>query len=152
MRVTGHEIAEGDLITIDGSTGEVMLGEVATVQPELAGDFGTLMGWADKVRRLGVRANAETPADCRTAREFGAEGIGLCRTEHMFFDSERITNVRRMILAEDEAGRRAALADLLPAQRIGLRGDFPDHGGPAGHDQTARPAAPRIPAPGSRRA
>jgi len=117
MRVTGHEVGEGDLITIDGSTGEVMLGEVATVQPELAGDFGTLMGWADKVRRLGVRANAETPADCRTAREFGAEGIGLCRTEHMFFDSERITNVRRMILAENEAGRRAALADLLPAQR-----------------------------------
>ena len=75
------------------------------------------MGWADKVRRLGVRANAETPADCATAREFGAEGVGLCRTEHMFFDSERIAAVRRMILAEDEAGRRAALADLLPAQR-----------------------------------
>jgi pyruvate,orthophosphate dikinase len=117
MKVAGHEIEEGEIITIDGSTGEVMLGAVATVQPELAGDFGTLMGWADKVRRLGVRANAETPADCATAREFGAEGIGLCRTEHMFFDSERITNVRRMILAEDEAGRRAALADLLPAQR-----------------------------------
>ena len=107
-------------ITIDGSTGEVMLGEVPTVQPELVGDFGTLMAWADRKRRLRVRANAETPLDCRTAREFGAEGIGLCRTEHMFFDSERIMNVRQMILAEDEAGRRAALADLLPAQR----GDF----------------------------
>ena len=117
MRVGGHEIVEGDVITIDGSTGEVMIGAVPTVQPELVGDFGTLMGWADKVRRLGVRANAETPADCATAREFGAEGVGLCRTEHMFFDSERIANVRRMILAEDEAGRRAALADLLPAQR-----------------------------------
>ncbi|HEV2080041.1 MAG TPA: pyruvate, phosphate dikinase [Allosphingosinicella sp.] len=117
FRVGGHEVREGDTITIDGSTGEVMLGAVPTVQPEMAGDFGTLMEWADKVRRLGVRANAETPNDCRTAREFGAEGIGLCRTEHMFFDSERITNVRRMILAEDEAGRRAALEKLLPAQR-----------------------------------
>ena len=117
MRVGGHDIAEGDVITIDGASGEVMLGEVATVQPELVGDFGTLMAWADARRRLKVRANAETPADCRAAREFGAEGIGLCRTEHMFFDAERIMNVRRMILAADEAGRRAALADLLPAQR-----------------------------------
>jgi pyruvate,orthophosphate dikinase len=120
MRVGGVEVREGETITLDGSTGEVMLGAVATVQPELVGDFGTLMVWADKVRRLGVRTNAETPQDCRTAREFGAEGIGLCRTEHMFFDAERITNVRQMILAEDEAGRRAALSKLLPAQR----GDF----------------------------
>jgi pyruvate, orthophosphate dikinase len=117
MRVGGHDIAEGEVITIDGASGEVMLGKVATVQPELVGDFGTLMAWADSKRRLKVRANAETPADCRAAREFGAEGIGLCRTEHMFFDAERIMNVRRMILAADEAGRRAALADLLPAQR-----------------------------------
>ncbi|WP_324751317.1 pyruvate, phosphate dikinase [Sphingomonas sp. LY54] len=117
MRAAGHEIKEGDVITIDGSTGEVMLGAVPTVQPELAGDFAALMVWADKVRRLRVRANAETPLDCRTAREFGAEGIGLCRTEHMFFDAERISNVRQMILAETEAGRRAALAKLLPAQR-----------------------------------
>ncbi|HEV2817296.1 MAG TPA: pyruvate, phosphate dikinase [Allosphingosinicella sp.] len=120
MRVGGREIGEGALITLDGSTGEVMLGEVPTVQPELSGDFGTLMGWADARRRLGVRANAETPLDCRAAREFGAEGIGLCRTEHMFFDAERIANVRQMILAEDEAGRRRALDKLLPAQR----GDF----------------------------
>ncbi|HEY0412307.1 MAG TPA: pyruvate, phosphate dikinase [Allosphingosinicella sp.] len=120
MRAGAIVVREGETITIDGSTGEVMLGAVPTVQPELVGDFGTLMAWADKVRRLKVRANAETPQDCRTAREFGAEGIGLCRTEHMFFDAERITNVRRMILAEDEAGRRAALARLLPAQR----GDF----------------------------
>src|SRR4051812_31522934 len=117
MRVGGAEIREGEIITLDGSTGEVMLGAVATVQPELVGDFGTLMVWADKVRRLRVRTNAETPLDCRTAREFGAEGIGLCRTEHMFFDSERISNVRQMILAGDEAGRRAALSKLLPAQR-----------------------------------
>jgi pyruvate, orthophosphate dikinase len=120
MRVGGHEIGEGDLITLDGSSGEVMLGVVATVKPELVGDFGTLMEWADAKRRLKVRANAETPLDCRTAREFGAEGIGLCRTEHMFFEAERIANVRQMILAEDEAARRAALDKLLPAQR----GDF----------------------------
>ncbi|MBA3676789.1 MAG: pyruvate, phosphate dikinase [Sphingosinicella sp.] len=117
MRVGAIEVGEGDTTTIDGSTGEVMLGAVATIQPELVGDFGTLMEWADKVRRLRVRANAETPNDCRTAREFGAEGIGLCRTEHMFFDAERITNVRQMILAENETGRRAALDKLLPAQR-----------------------------------
>jgi pyruvate,orthophosphate dikinase len=117
MRVGGAEVKEGETITIDGASGEVMMGEVATVQPELVGDFGTLMTWADKVRRLRVRTNAETPGDCRTAREFGAEGIGLCRTEHMFFDADRITAVRQMILAENEAGRRAALAKLLPEQR-----------------------------------
>ena len=117
MRVAGREVREGEIITIDGTTGEVMLGEVPTVQPELAGDFGVLMGWADKVRRLKVRANAETPLDCRTARDFGAEGVGLCRTEHMFFDAKRITSVRQMILADNEAGRRAALEKLLPEQR-----------------------------------
>ena len=120
FRVAGREVKEGDTITIDGATGEVMMGKVATIQPELAGDFGTLMEWADKVRRLRVRTNAETPDDCRTAREFGAEGIGLCRTEHMFFDADRITAVRQMILASNEAGRRAALEKLLPEQR----GDF----------------------------
>jgi pyruvate,orthophosphate dikinase len=117
MRCAGREVNEGDIITIDGASGEVMIGEVPTVQPELAGDFGTLMEWADGVRRLKVRANAETPLDARTAREFGAEGIGLCRTEHMFFDAARITAVRQMILAEDEKGRRAALEKLLPEQR-----------------------------------
>nr|WP_317893077.1 pyruvate, phosphate dikinase [uncultured Sphingomonas sp.] len=117
MRVGTREIREGDTLTIDGSTGEVMAGSVPTVQPELAGDFGTLMEWADGVRRLKVRANAETPLDCRTARDFGAEGIGLCRTEHMFFEGSRITAVRQMILAEDEKGRRAALDKLLPEQR-----------------------------------
>ncbi|MEM1133694.1 MAG: pyruvate, phosphate dikinase [Pseudomonadota bacterium] len=117
LTITGREFREGDVLTIDGSTGEVMAGEVPTIQPELVGDFGTLMGWADTVRRLAVRTNAETPLDCQTARDFGAEGIGLCRTEHMFFDSARITAVRQMILAENEDGRRAALAKLLPEQR-----------------------------------
>lgn len=117
MRIGTREVREGEVLTIDGSTGEVMLGAVPTIQPELAGDFGTLMVWADEVRRLKVRTNAETPLDCRTAREFGAEGIGLCRTEHMFFDAARITAVRQMILASDEAGRRAALEKLLPEQR-----------------------------------
>ena len=107
----------GDILTLDGSTGEVMLGEVPTLQPELVGDFGVLMEWADKVRRLRVRTNAETPNDCAVAREFGAEGIGLCRTEHMFFDASRITAVRQMILADSEKGRREALAKLLPEQR-----------------------------------
>jgi pyruvate,orthophosphate dikinase len=117
MCVAGREVRGGDIITIDGSTGEVMIGEVPTVQPELAGDFDTLMVWADGVRRLKVRANAETPLDAKVAREFGAEGIGLCRTEHMFFDAARITAVRQMILAEDETGRRVALDKLLPEQR-----------------------------------
>jgi len=117
FRVGDRTIREGEVITIDGSTGEVMAGSVPTVQPELAGDFGTLMVWADKVRRLRVRTNAETPLDCRTARDFGAEGIGLCRTEHMFFEASRITAVRQMILASDEKGRRLALAKLLPEQR-----------------------------------
>lgn len=117
MRIGSREVRAGEVLTIDGTTGEVMLGAVPTIQPELAGDFGTLMVWADEVRRLKVRTNAETPLDCRTAREFGAEGIGLCRTEHMFFDAARITAVRQMILASDEAGRRAALDKLLPEQR-----------------------------------
>ena len=117
FRVGAREVREGDLVTIDGATGEVMLGAVPTVQPELAGDFGTLMEWADAKRRLKVRTNAETPLDCRTARDFGAEGIGLCRTEHMFFEPSRVTAVREMILAADEAGRRAALDKLLPEQR-----------------------------------
>ncbi|MEN2709885.1 pyruvate, phosphate dikinase [Sphingomonas sp. NPDC092331] len=117
FRVGTREVREGDLVTIDGATGEVMLGAVPTVQPELAGDFGTLMEWADAKRRLKVRTNAETPLDCRTARDFGAEGIGLCRTEHMFFEPSRVTAVREMILAADEAGRRAALDKLLPEQR-----------------------------------
>jgi pyruvate, orthophosphate dikinase len=124
FRVGGREVREGDLITIDGTSGEIMAGEVPTVQPELSGDFAALMVWADAARRMKVRANAETPEDCRIAREFGAEGVGLCRTEHMFFEASRITAVRQMILAEDEAGRRVALARLLPEQRADFTGIF----------------------------
>ena len=110
-------VKAGEVITIDGSTGEVMVGEVPTIQPELSGDFATLMGWADAIRRLKVHANAETTIDARAARRFGAEGIGLSRTEHMFFEADRIGAMRQVIMAEDEAGRRAALAELLPIQR-----------------------------------
>ena len=110
-------VNKGDVITIDGSSGEVILGRVPTQKPELSGDFETLMKWADEVRTLGIRTNAETPTDVQTALEFGAEGIGLCRTEHMFFDSDRISAVREMILADDENGRRQALDKLLPMQQ-----------------------------------
>jgi pyruvate,orthophosphate dikinase len=117
FRARGRVFRAGEVITIDGSRGEVLAGSVKMIEPELSGDFATLMGWADTVRRLKVRANAETPLDARTARGFGAEGVGLCRTEHMFFDADRIAAVREMILADDEQGRRAALARLLPMQR-----------------------------------
>ncbi|WP_306145328.1 pyruvate, phosphate dikinase [Roseibium sp. MMSF_3412] len=117
INAAGRMLKEGDIITIDGATGQVLSGEVKMLQPTLSGDFGTLMGWADNVRRMTVRTNAETPQDAKVAREFGAEGIGLCRTEHMFFEGERIIAVREMILADTEAGRRAALAKLLPMQR-----------------------------------
>ncbi len=117
MRVGNHLVKAGDAITIEGGTGEVFLGTVPTIKPELSGDFATLMGWADRIRRIGVRANADTPQDAHTAKAFGAEGIGLCRTEHMFFEEGRIVAVREMIVAEDARGRRAALAKLLPMQR-----------------------------------
>jgi pyruvate,orthophosphate dikinase len=117
MIAGGVTLKKGDILTIDGGNGEVLQGAIAMVKPEVTGEFATLMGWADAVRRMKVRANAETPNDARVARSFGAEGIGLCRTEHMFFDGERIVAVREMILAETEAGRRAALAKLLPMQR-----------------------------------
>ncbi|MEI3850091.1 MULTISPECIES: pyruvate, phosphate dikinase [Ensifer] len=110
-------LRKGDIITIDGSSGQVLKGSIAMLQPELSGDFGKIMAWADASRRMTVRTNAETPADARAARSFGAEGIGLCRTEHMFFEDDRINVMREMILADDEAGRRLALAKLLPMQR-----------------------------------
>jgi pyruvate,orthophosphate dikinase len=113
----GRTFKAGEVITIDGGKGEVLDGAVPMIEPELTGDFQTLMGWADGVRRLKVRANAETPLDAKTARGFGAEGIGLCRTEHMFFDDTRIAAVREMILADDEKGRRAALAKIAPFQK-----------------------------------
>ncbi|MEM7653804.1 MAG: pyruvate, phosphate dikinase, partial [Pseudomonadota bacterium] len=117
LSVRDHVVKEGEIITIDGGAGEVMLGEVATIKPELSGDFAELMVWADRHRRMRVRANAETPLDAQTAREFGAEGIGLCRTEHMFFDADRIIAVREMIMASDENGRRAALSKIQPYQK-----------------------------------
>lgn len=115
--VPGLTLKEGDVVTLDGATGQIIAGEVPTLRPELSGDFATLMEWSDLTRTLKVRANAETRTDADTARKFGAEGIGLCRTEHMFFDEDRIIAVREMILARDEAGRRAALEKILPMQR-----------------------------------
>ncbi|MEZ5810770.1 MAG: pyruvate, phosphate dikinase [Rhizobiaceae bacterium] len=113
----GRTLKKGDVITIDGGTGQVLDGAVAMLQPELSGEFAAIMEWADAVRRMKVRTNAETPTDARTARSFGAEGIGLCRTEHMFFEGDRIIAMREMILADSEDGRREALAKLLPMQR-----------------------------------
>lgn len=124
MTIKGVEIKEGDVITLDGTTGEVINGAVALKDAELTGDFGVFMGWADEVRKLKVRTNADTPHDAQVARKFGAEGIGLCRTEHMFFDPMRIKHMREMILAESEEARRAALAKLLPYQREDFKGLF----------------------------
>ena len=117
MTVSGVTLKAGDIVTIDGTTGQVLIGKVAMLEPELSGEFAQLMEWADKIRRMKVRANAETPNDAKVARNFGAEGIGLCRTEHMFFEGDRIVAVREMILSDDELGRRAALSKLLPIQR-----------------------------------
>ena len=117
VTVGGHVFRQGSIITIDGSTGQVLAGRVPMTEPALSGEFAVLMGWADKMRKLGVRANADTPNDARVALKFGAEGIGLCRTEHMFFEGDRIRAVREMILADDEKSRRAALDKLLPMQR-----------------------------------
>jgi pyruvate,orthophosphate dikinase len=117
MSAGGQTFKKGDHITVDGSTGQVLAGKVDMIEPQLSDEFATLIGWADKVRRLGVRANADTPADAKAAIRFGAEGIGLCRTEHMFFEEGRIQAVREMILADDEKSRRSAIARLLPMQR-----------------------------------
>lgn len=120
----GQTLKSGDIITIDGTSGEIIKGEIAMILPELSGDFKQLMGWADAIRRMKVRTNAETVTDAKTARDFGAEGIGLCRTEHMFFEAERITAVREMIMAEDKAGREAALAKIQPMQTEDFTGIF----------------------------
>ena len=124
ITVGGKTFKHGDTISIDGSTGEVMAGAITTKTPKLSGDFATVMKWADKYRKLGVRTNADTPADSKRAREFGAEGIGLCRTEHMFFEDDRILAMREMIVADDEKARRAALKKLLPHQRKDFVGIF----------------------------
>lgn len=124
LKVDTVVLKEGDYISIDGSTGEVMLGKVATVEPEVTGKFGTIMQWADEIRKLKVRTNADTPHDAKVARNFGAEGIGLCRTEHMFFEGDRIKAVREMILADTYEGRKKALDKLLPMQREDFYGIF----------------------------
>jgi pyruvate,orthophosphate dikinase len=122
--VKDTKVREGDFITLNGSTGEVLLGAAPLIMPEITGDFARFMGWVDECRTMGVRANADTPHDCDVARKFGAEGVGLCRTEHMFFDPERIKAVREMILADDEAGRRTALKKILPYQKKDFIGIF----------------------------
>src|SRR2546422_3770850 len=124
LHVNGRVVKWGQLITVDGTTGRVLLGAVKLVEPKLGSHYTKLMAWADEHRRLRVRANADTPADAKRAREFGAEGIGLCRTEHMFFEGDRITAMREMIVAPDEAGRRRALEKLLPMQREDFEGMF----------------------------
>jgi pyruvate,orthophosphate dikinase len=124
MSVDGKVLKEGDWISLNGSTGQVLEGKIETVDPELSGDFGDLMKLADKHTRMKVRTNADTPRDATVARQFGAQGIGLCRTEHMFFEGDRIKAMREMILADDEAGRRKALDKLLPIQRSDFEGIF----------------------------
>ena len=146
--VPGREliIKEGEVITLNGSTGEVILGEVATIEPELSGEFAELMKWADETRTLGVRTNADIPRDARQAVQFGAEGIGLCRTEHMFFAEDRIPIVQEMILADTSEERQEALDKLLPFQKKGFQGTVRGHGRTAGDHSDARSAAARIPA------
>ncbi len=124
IAIAGHTVKAGEFVTINGTTGDVMIGKVPTVDPTMTGDFATLMSWADKGRKLKIRTNADTPADAAKAREFGAEGIGLCRTEHMFFGDDRIAAVRQMILATDEAGRKAALDKIEPFQKADFVGIF----------------------------
>ena len=140
------KVQRGDFITLDGSTGDVMLGEAKLIQPELSGDFPQLMTWADKCRKIGVRANADTPKDAKVTKPFGGEGIGLCRTEHMFFEGDRIDAVREMILADDLEGRKKALAKLLPMQKQDFKGHPGDHGEPARDHPHPGPAAARVPA------
>jgi pyruvate,orthophosphate dikinase len=124
ITVAGQTVKAGEFITINGTTGDVMIGKVPTVAPTMTGDFATLMGWADKARKLKIRTNADTPADAAKSREFGAEGIGLCRTEHMFFGEDRITAMREMILADTQESRAKALAKLLPFQKADFVGIF----------------------------
>jgi pyruvate,orthophosphate dikinase len=124
FKVGKNTVKEGDWISLNGSTGNVYVGKIDTVEPKLSGDFATIMKWTDKYRKLGIRANADTPHDAQVAVKFGAEGIGLCRTEHMFFEGDRIRAFRQMILADDEEGRKKALAKLLPIQRKDFEGIF----------------------------
>ena len=152
VRIGDHVVKAGDFLTIDGTLGDVMIGQMPTVAPTISGDFAELMTWADKSRKLRVRTNADTPKDAAKAREFGAEGIGLCRTEHMFFEGQRIVDMRKMILADDEAGRKAALDALEPYQRDDFVGIFEAMAGPPRHHPPPRPPVARVPAPRRRRA
>ena len=124
MKTTGEVVKEGDFITLDGGDGTVYLGKLNTQDPELSGDFGTIMNWSSELKRLKIRTNADTPHDAKVARRFGAEGIGLCRTEHMFFEGDRIKAVREMILSANLEGRKKALAKLLPYQKKDFIGLF----------------------------
>ena len=147
-RIGTEEIHAGDYLTIDGSTGQVMLGQAPLIKADFGGDFAELMAWADGYRVLGVRCNADTPQDAEIARRFGAEGIGLCRTEHMFFAEDRIMAVRQMIVADTVEQRREALAQILPMQKNDFQGDLPYYGRLARHGALAGPAAARISAAG----
>ena len=144
--ISGTIVKAGDFLTIDGTTGDVMIGKVPTVDPTIPGDFATLMTWADKVRTLKIRTNADTPEDSARARSFGAEGIGLCRTEHMFFGDQRIVAMRKMILADDEAGREGRAGGARAVPEAGLHRHLRGDGRTAGDDPLARPAAARVPA------
>ena len=146
IRIGERVLHEGDLIAIDGTTGAVTTDDVPLVPPRVDARFETVLGWCDELRTLGVRANADTPEDARRARAFGAEGIGLCRTEHMFMAADRQPKMQAVIMADDEAGRRAALDELLPLQQADFEGAVRGDGRPAGHDPPARPAAARVPA------
>ena len=146
IKVGGKTFTHNDTLSIDGSTGEVMAGEVATQTPKLSGDFATVMEWADKYRTLKVRTNADTPADAKRAREFGAEGIGLCRTEHMFFEGDRIKAMREMILADNDQGPPRGAREAAAVAAEGLHRHLHGDEGPAGDDPPARSAAARIPA------
>jgi pyruvate,orthophosphate dikinase len=145
VTASGVVVKKGDVITIDGSTGHVMLGEVPTIEPEMTEELKVLLEWADERRRLGVRANADTPEAARKAREFGAEGIGLCRTERMFNAPDRLPIVREMIMADDRRGEEGGSGEALPDAAPGLQGDLQGDEGPAGDGEAPRPAAPRVP-------
>ncbi len=146
IKVAGKTFRPNDVLSIDGSTGEVMAGSIATQEPKLSGDFATIMKWADKYRTLKVRTNADTPADAKRAREFGAQGIGLCRTEHMFFEGDRIKAMRAMILASNEKERRHGTEGPVAAAAERFRRHLQGDEGPAGDDPPARSAAARVPA------
>ena len=146
VHVGDRILREGDLIAIDGTTGQITLDDVPLVTPGVDPRFETVLGWCDELRTLGVRANADTPKDARRAREFGAQGIGLCRTEHMFMAADRQPKMQRMVMAQDEAGRRAALDELLPLQQGDFEGLFAAMTGLPGRDPAAGPAAARVPA------